>query len=173
MRELAQSPAPPLAPKRAPRASTHASSANDATHDATQERVRIAQGLDSKALDPKPLSSKKKHDYEDLDFQRFWKVYPALRDKARAYGAWVRFVRRTGVDVERVIAGAEAYRDDAQRDPSKTKYAEGWLSGRRWEDDLRLIRPTAHLVAATDRDAQRAEDDAAVAAILAEERSAV
>jgi hypothetical protein len=79
----------------------------------------------------------------------------------------LRFVRAPGVEVERVIDGATAYRDDAQRNPERTKYAEGWLSGRRWEDDLRLIRTPAQRIGTgvttiedREREWRRAEGDA-------------
>jgi len=68
-----------------------------------------------------------------LGFGEFWAVFPIHRDKAAAKIAWDKATQVTPAEV--IIAGAIAYRDDPNRDPGKTKYAQGWLNGRRWEDD--------------------------------------
>jgi hypothetical protein len=70
---------------------------------------------------------------QGLGFGDFWAAYPIHRDKAAAKVAWDKAVRLTPAEV--IIAGALAYRDDPNRDPGKTKYAQGWLNGKRWEDD--------------------------------------
>jgi hypothetical protein len=66
-------------------------------------------------------------------FEEFWVVYPIHRDRKRAEKAWLKAARRASPEI--IIAGAIAYRDDPGRDPTKTKYAEGWLNGDRWEDE--------------------------------------
>lgn len=65
-------------------------------------------------------------------FDAFWSVYPVKRDKPKAFKAFERAVRRA--PAQRIIEGARRYRDDPHRDPTKTKYPEGWLNGDRWDD---------------------------------------
>lgn len=67
---------------------------------------------------------------DDPDFCSFWDVFPNKRDRKRAYPAFVRALTRASLD--EIIAGAESYRDDPNRD--LTAYPEKWLDGDRWED---------------------------------------
>jgi Helix-turn-helix domain len=66
-------------------------------------------------------------------FDEFWDVYPIHRDRKAARVAWDKAIKRA--DPDTIIAGAMRYRDDPNRDPAKTKYAQGWLNGDRWQDD--------------------------------------
>jgi hypothetical protein len=74
-------------------------------------------------------------------FDEFWQVYPIHRDRRAAERAWVKALREERADPDTIIAGAERYRDDPNRDPAKTKYAQGWLNGDRWEDESALVPP--------------------------------
>jgi hypothetical protein len=56
-----------------------------------------------------------------------------------------------GVDASAVISGAKRYRLDPQRDPAKTKYAEGWLHDGRWQD-YDETEEVSHPLAAVGRD---------------------
>lgn len=80
-------------------------------------------------------------------FDRFWQAYPSegRRDKPKAAKAFDRAMRRAieaaggqGIGelgaLSLIVEGAERYAADPNRDPSKTKYAEGWLNGDRWND---------------------------------------
>ena len=67
------------------------------------------------------------------EFLKFWKIYPLKRDKRKACASWRNAIRRTSTDV--INAGAIRYRDDPNRLPQFTKYAEGWLNGDGWEDE--------------------------------------
>lgn len=82
-------------------------------------------------------------------FDTFWQAYPSegRRDKPKAFAEWERAVKRLaaeligteGEDLDeeaagRIVVGAERYAADPNRDPAKTKYAQGWLSGDRWND---------------------------------------
>ena len=42
----------------------------------------------------------------------------------------------SGISVDVLCRAAAAYRDDPNRNPDKTKHAEGWLHDRRWEDEI-------------------------------------
>jgi len=143
-----------------------ASSRSNRSSNAANDRSNAVAG---KVLDLEPKTStpqpRRRNDYTDPAFQRFWDVYPFKREKLAAARAWKRYVVDAGVDVDAVIAAAARYRDAADRDPNFTKYPQGWISGGRWEDAATAERPASHVLSATDREAQRAEEDAAIAAM--------
>jgi hypothetical protein len=70
-------------------------------------------------------------------FDEFWEVFPSSRDRKAAERAFAKAIKRAAPGV--IIAGAQRYRDDPHRDPTKTKYAAGWLNGDRWEDDYSTV----------------------------------
>ncbi|MEV8638921.1 hypothetical protein AB0395_45430 [Streptosporangium sp. NPDC051023] len=68
---------------------------------------------------------------------RFWAAYPRKVSKQEARTKWVKAVR-SGVDAELIIAGAERYAAEMTRKRTakdKIKHPDGWLHGRRWEDE--------------------------------------
>lgn len=67
------------------------------------------------------------------DFDAFWKAYPLHRGKQEAERAWKRL---TAAQKEKAIAALPAYTADCQKHGIAYKYAQGWLNGHRWEDDL-------------------------------------
>lgn len=69
----------------------------------------------------------------DAAFDRFWTVYPRREAKAAARKAWARAIKRANPN--RIIAGAQRYRDDSQRDPKFTAHPATWLNADRWDDD--------------------------------------
>jgi hypothetical protein len=103
----------------------------------TVDRMAFAHGfedLESKPPQPKAKVKRTAKSYS-AEFESWWKEFPSNRDKARAFTRFEQ-VRESGVPLDVLIAGAKRYAQDPERDPQHTKYAEGWLSGRRWEDDL-------------------------------------
>ena len=76
--------------------------------------------------------TRKRHTYSD-DFERFWQVYPKRVGKQAAYRRWKDATKTASV--ETIIAGAERYRDDPNREERYTKDPPGWLHDGRWEDD--------------------------------------
>ena len=68
---------------------------------------------------------------EELElFEEFWRRYPLKKGKAAALPAFVRALRTGRGTADGITAGAMAYAAErAGKDPSKTKYAEGWLNG--------------------------------------------
>ena len=70
--------------------------------------------------------------YDPL-FLEFWNVYPLKRDKRKALNAWRNAVARAPHNI--ILQGARRYREDPNRLPGFTKYAEGWLNGDGWEDE--------------------------------------
>jgi len=66
-----------------------------------------------------------------VGFDAFWRVFPRKVGKPSAKRAWGRAIRRANpVDI---IAGAERYRDDPNREDEFTKYPGPWLNDDRWE----------------------------------------
>jgi hypothetical protein len=75
--------------------------------------------------------NKKNIDIEG-DFDVFWKAYPKKDDKPLAKRSFEKALNRATIDV--IVAGAERYRDDPNRDPAFTKNASTWLNADAWEN---------------------------------------
>lgn len=70
-------------------------------------------------------------------FNRFWRDYDFPRGKAEAADAWLDIPELTDSLVDRICAAArqEAQaRSALEAKGGSPKWAQGWLSGRRWED---------------------------------------
>lgn len=67
------------------------------------------------------------------DFDEFWKIYPKKADKALAKRSFEKALKRTTLDI--ILAGAERYRDDPNRDPEYTKNPSTWLNADAWENE--------------------------------------
>ena len=68
-----------------------------------------------------------------VSFQEFWDAYALKRDRLAAERAWKKL---TATDQRAAIAGIAAYREDCQRRGIAMMYAQGYLSHRRWEDEV-------------------------------------
>jgi hypothetical protein len=66
----------------------------------------------------------------DADFDLFWSIYPKKDDKPVAHRAFKKALERVALDV--IIAGAERYRDDPNREDEYTKNASTWLRADAW-----------------------------------------
>jgi hypothetical protein len=72
---------------------------------------------------------------EDPGFAAFWAIYPRREGKGDARKAW-RQVRRQGVAVDVILAGARRYAAQRQgEDPQYTKTPGPWLRAERWADE--------------------------------------
>ncbi len=74
---------------------------------------------------------------QDPDWLRFWAVFPLKKSKQEARDKWAKAIR-AGENPELIIAGAERYAAEMRRknkSKSDIKHPNGWLSGRRWEDE--------------------------------------
>lgn len=67
------------------------------------------------------------------DFEDFWAQYPVHKDRKRAEQAWQRL---TAGDRRAAIAALPGYIADCQQNDIQYKYAQGWINGRRWEDEV-------------------------------------
>lgn len=64
------------------------------------------------------------------DFEMFSIAYPRNDDQAKARQAFAKALKRTSF--EAILAGAERYRDDPNRDETYTKMPTTWLNGDCW-----------------------------------------
>jgi predicted transcriptional regulator len=68
----------------------------------------------------------------DEQFDRFWKVYPKKDDKPLARRSFEKALKRATIDV--IVAGAERYRDDPNRELGFTKNGSTWLNADAWNN---------------------------------------
>lgn len=89
-------------------------------------------------------------------FKEFWKAYPLHKDRLRAEKAWLRM---TAADKAAAIAALPAYTADCRQRGVAFQYAQGWLNGRRWEDEIEPEAPVqgscVPLVASDQRSSAR------------------
>jgi len=71
-------------------------------------------------------------------FNQFWSVYPLKKDKPAAKRAFEKALKRASL--ETIVAGAERYRDDPNRELAFTKYPQGWLTNDAWENPPEVPR---------------------------------
>ncbi len=69
-------------------------------------------------------------------FEAFWDAYPKKVSKGQARKAWAKAL--TKAKPEAIIAKAEAYAKDPDRDDQFTKYPATWLNAEGWLDEYRV-----------------------------------
>lgn len=72
-------------------------------------------------------------------FDEFWDAYPRKEARRKAVTAYSSALKRA--DVASIVAGAQRYRSDPNRDASYTALPTTWLNGDRWADDPLPPRP--------------------------------
>jgi hypothetical protein len=65
-------------------------------------------------------------------FDQFWAIYPKKDDKPLAKRSFEKALKRATLDV--IVAGAERYRDDPNREQLFTKNPSTWLNADAWEN---------------------------------------
>ncbi|MGH2683024.1 MAG: hypothetical protein ACRDIX_07305 [Actinomycetota bacterium] len=68
-----------------------------------------------------------------VDFDRFWTAYPRKVGKRAARAAFERALRRA--PAEEIVAGAERYGDDPNREQEFTAHPTTWLNRDSWDDE--------------------------------------
>lgn len=86
-------------------------------------------------------------------FAAFWSCYPKKVAKATARAAFGKALKRT--TAETIVAGAQSYRDDPERDPDFTKHPATWLNGDCWDDEREQERRRSKAANAADRFEER------------------
>lgn len=73
--------------------------------------------------------------------EQFWAIYPRRTAKGRVADALTKALKKASLDD--ILAGAERYRDDPNREGAFTQYPATWLNAEGWEDDPLPPRVTA------------------------------
>lgn len=102
--------------------------------------VNVAQTGRKKASEGDVLVGKRKRleGKRKQSFEEFWEAFGYKKGKAEAIDAWAAIPTLTDALVEQILAAA---RREAERRPETMAagrtpiYAQGWISGRRWEDE--------------------------------------
>jgi len=71
-------------------------------------------------------------------FNLFWEIFDYKKGKAEASDSWLEIPSLTGALVDKIIEAAKVESSNRKEliDQGKTpKMAQGWLSGKRWEDE--------------------------------------
>lgn len=103
-----------------------ASASLDAEHEHTSDDAPLVGTK-------KKLSGRRKD-----GFERFWEDFEDKRGKAEAIDAWAQIPQFTDALIEQICAAARKYateRADLRARKGTPKMAQGWLTGRRWEDE--------------------------------------
>lgn len=72
--------------------------------------------------------------------EQFWAIYPRRTAKGRVADALTKALKKASLDD--ILAGAERYRDDPNREDAFTQYPATWLNAEGWEDDPLPLRVT-------------------------------
>ena len=92
--------------------------------------------IPTRNLDPKNTNTGRTRVRKPVDddpmFAEFWSTYPRKAAKGAARRAWSKAIRAS--DPTHIIAGAQEYRDDPNRDDTYTAHPATWLNGERWLD---------------------------------------
>lgn len=119
----------------APNAAAHRTGAPGASVGAS------APFADVVALKPRSTQrQQKRRSYNDPAFDEFWKHYPLKLDKKKAHQAWTDAIA-SGAPAQSITNAAMRYaRYCAVNaiEPRHIKYAQGWLNGERWNDEIPL-----------------------------------
>lgn len=93
-------------------------------------------GVDAQEDEPKPRAVR---NYTE-QFEEFWSAFPVKDGKWAAFDRSWRKLRSE--DRAPAIEGAKLYGERVRRERiEKPKWAQGWLTERRWEDELRRSAP--------------------------------
>jgi hypothetical protein len=111
-----------------------AASSGNSPLDRDRDRDRDKDSCATKLRDPAPPKR----------FVEFWAAYPRRRDRRKAEKAFAAALKRATADT--IIAGAQRYAEDPNREDTYTKYAEGWLNGDGWLDEPLPSRNGATLI---------------------------
>jgi len=115
----------------------------DINKNVKNDKKKESTAFSEKAGDSKPfyLTKKKKKltGWKLETFELFWIAFNWPKDKANAADAWLQIPGLTQeLSVEKIIPAAKREADNRQAilDRGSTpKWAQGWLSSRRWEDE--------------------------------------
>jgi hypothetical protein len=105
--------------------------ASSTVESSTMENQPDNRRLISNKTKEKKTNKDNTGEFEEL-FEVFWKAYPKKADKALAYRSYEKALKRA--NAERILEGAQQYRDDPRRDDAYTKNPSTWLNADAWEN---------------------------------------
>ena len=104
---------------------------------------------------------KKKHAKKEIWFEDFWNNFADKRGKSDALNSWLKIKILDEDLADQIIQGAKDYakhRDNVLTPNKSTpKMAQGWLSGKRWEDELPKYK-NGHSETCADFGAEETDD---------------
>ena len=77
----------------------------------------------------------------DIEFEKFWKVYPRKTDKTMARKRYLTALKNNDVTYETILKGAEnykAYTETEKQDEKFIKHAATWLNNKCWENEYKI-----------------------------------
>ena len=89
---------------------------------------------------PKEEHKLQKNIYIEKAIEQFWAIYPRRTAKGRVADALTKALKKASLDD--ILAGAERYRDDPNREDAFTQYPATWLNAEGWDDDPLPLRVT-------------------------------
>jgi hypothetical protein len=92
----------------------------------------VANPPHNRKLIPNKTNTKKTKIENTTGFDEFWFVYPKKDDKGLARRSFEKALTRA--TLEEIVAGAERYRDDPNREEAFTKNPSTWLNADAWEN---------------------------------------
>lgn len=100
-----------------------------------------------------PSGNRPSRAQQHAEFEEWWPHYPRRRAKGAARTAFAKARKRASLEV--LIAGADRYANDPNRDPDFTKHPATWLNGDCWEDEPDTERRLSKNVATAARFLER------------------
>ena len=104
-----------------------------------KEELRQIEPRQIESIHAKPRERSKL----DISFDEFWTAYPRRSGKIKAKDAFRKASKEC--DPSEIIAGAQAFADDPNRQEEFTPHPATWLNQGRWEDDPLPERGSAQL----------------------------
>ena len=115
--------------------------------DSTMEQPHMGQSTDirktinkEEQLEEEKLKAIPQNEFEAVDFDHFWNLYPRKVGKEAARSAWAKALLKASID--EIVAGAFRYAHDPNL-PEKTfiPHPSTWLNEGRWSDEPLPERP--------------------------------
>ena len=142
-----------------PKGSKMSGEGSKMSHEGSNLSTRLVKNVQvTRTTELEPLEREPKN-YIQEQFDKFWSVYPKKDDKPLALRSFEKALKRSTVDV--IVAGAERYRDDPNREGLFTKNPSTWLNADAWENG-----PLPSRVVSKPRKLTNAEEGALLVAKL-------
>jgi predicted transcriptional regulator len=105
-------------------------SAPDGFHSGTANGLKKTIPIENKDLEKTTIENTKEFDDQ---FDEWWFIYPNRKGKQAAKVAYKKALKKVSHDI--LVASAEKYRDDPNREDKYTPHPQRWLNEGRWDDE--------------------------------------